>query len=177
MSGQPYLRERVAGELVPFGSIDEAGLVEEHPGTPQVIMSVQVDGRPRTKGSLKNVATKGQKANLQEDDPRSVAWRQRMVTEMGSRCNFGRTPGFPSVLPVEVRCTFLFERPARTDRDFPTSQGIGADLDKLERNVLDALQEAGVIKNDAQVVRLVGEKSWATDGEPEGALITVWEAV
>ena len=47
------------------------------------------------------------------------------------------------------------------------------DLDKLLRSTLDALGEAGVWGDDAQVVTVRGAKKYATDYEPVGATIRV----
>jgi len=47
------------------------------------------------------------------------------------------------------------------------------DLDKLLRSTFDALGEAGVWRDDAQVVKVYGSKEYATDYEPIGATIRV----
>jgi len=51
------------------------------------------------------------------------------------------------------------------------------DLDKLLRSTFDALGEAGVWRDDAQVVRVIGAKFYATDYEPTGATIRVTSSV
>jgi len=51
------------------------------------------------------------------------------------------------------------------------------DLDKLLRSTFDALGEAGVWRDDAQVVRVTGAKFYATDYEPIGATIRVTSSV
>ena len=47
------------------------------------------------------------------------------------------------------------------------------DLDKLLRSTFDALGEAGVWLDDAQVVKVYGSKEYATDYSPTGATIRV----
>lgn len=47
------------------------------------------------------------------------------------------------------------------------------DLDKLLRSTFDALGEAGVWGDDAQVVKVYGSKEYATDYAPTGATIRV----
>jgi len=47
------------------------------------------------------------------------------------------------------------------------------DLDKLLRSTFDALGEAGIWGDDAQVVKVYGLKEYATDYTPVGATITV----
>jgi crossover junction endodeoxyribonuclease RusA len=51
------------------------------------------------------------------------------------------------------------------------------DLDKLLRSTFDALGEAGVWGDDAQVVTVRGAKKYATDYEPIGATIHVTSLV
>jgi len=51
------------------------------------------------------------------------------------------------------------------------------DLDKLLRSTFDALGEAGVWGDDAQVVAVRGAKVYATDYEPIGATIRVTSLV
>ena len=46
------------------------------------------------------------------------------------------------------------------------------DIDKLQRSTLDALGEAGVWRDDSQVVDIRAWKSYA-DNETPGAVITV----
>lgn len=148
----------------------------EERGDPQIILSTWVGGVPQPKGSMKNVAKRGEPARLQEDNPHSDGWRKRVATELGMKTNFGRDLGWPVESAVRVDVIFVFERPASCDRELPTGQRDGGDLDKLCRNVLDAMQDAGVIKNDAQVCLLAAEKGWLIpgDGEP-GAMIVVKE--
>jgi crossover junction endodeoxyribonuclease RusA len=51
------------------------------------------------------------------------------------------------------------------------------DLDKLLRSTFDALGEAGVWRDDAQVVTVRGAKVYAADYEPTGATIYVTSLV
>ena len=51
------------------------------------------------------------------------------------------------------------------------------DLDKLLRSTFDALGEAGVWRDDSQVVRVIGAKFYATDYAPIGATIRVTSSV
>lgn len=141
-----------------------------------VIFQRWVAGCPRPKGSLKVVSAAGKKPVLQEDNPRSKPWRERVASECGLVTNFGRGPGWPFTKAVEVELIFLFDRRGETPR--PTRE-VG-DWDKLVRNVLDALQDSGVLKNDAQVVGPFGHggKYWTVDGADEqGVMITVRRAL
>lgn len=146
-------------------------------GEPQIILSAWMPGVPQPKGSMRNVAKRGEAARLQEDNPRSAGWRKAMADALGMKTNFGRDLGWPSELAVHVDVIFVFERPASAaERECPTGQRDGGDLDKLVRNVLDAMQDAGVVRNDAQVCRITAEKGWLIPGDGEsGAQIVVRE--
>ena len=74
--------------------------------------------------------------------------------------------------PVQLEVTFFLERPAtisQAKRPWPIKP---PDLDKLVRGVADALTDAGVWDDDAQVVQLIACKCYADTREP-GAHIKV----
>jgi Holliday junction resolvase RusA-like endonuclease len=144
------------------------------PGDPQVLLSCWVDGTPRPKGSLKPTGRQGGRVRLVEQSTDSSAWRSRVAWE--ARQTIGLSLGYPTQLPVELACTFAFERPESNTDEEPTSGGIG-DLDKLIRNVGDALTDAKVIADDRQIVAMKASKVWTADGQKPGALITVREAL
>ena len=86
---------------------------------------------------------------------------------------------------VHVDYVFRFPRPrshfgtgrniAMLRHDAPayvTSQAFG-DQDKLERSTADAMESAGVFKNDAQVVSSTAVKRYCNRGELPGASIRV----
>lgn len=64
--------------------------------------------------------------------------------------------------PLKVEILFGITRTrAAADREFPavrSSQGIGGDLDKMVRLVLDALESCGVLTDDAQVCEIAASK-------------------
>lgn len=66
--------------------------------------------------------------------------------------------------PLKVTVVFGVTRTAAAKtRMFPSlrsAQGIGGDLDKMVRLVLDALESAGVLADDAQVVKLEASKDY-----------------
>jgi len=90
--------------------------------------------------------------------------------------------------PVSVQITFTFARPTAhfgTGKNadtiktsappFPSSHAIG-DIDKLVRACLDALTDAGVWKDDSQVVDLHARKVWVDEDvalDRPGAVIDV----
>lgn len=119
----------------------------------EVLAAVWVAGIPRTKGSLDR---------RMQDTPQSKAWRHLVAAEVArdscARSGDGRTLRH-TVGPVAVRCVFV------------RGDGVG-DLDKLARNVLDALQDSRVIADDVQVVKLSCERVTA-GGRGDGAFVLV----
>lgn len=131
-----------------------------------------VPGRPRTKGSLKVITPRGQKPRLIEDHKHSKPWRQHIAAHLKQAGYAGIAyPG-----PVTLYAGFIFERHGATAHrlTWPTlSAGVNAhgDLDKLLRNLLDALEDAQVILNDEQVCRVRTSKTF---GSQAGLLISVY---
>lgn len=136
---------------------------------PRPIM-LTVYGPPAPKGSLKCVG-RGKRHQLVENSDRTKPWRARVV-EGGKRL----PPEFRGLDVVALEVTFTIDRPAghyRTGRNahllradaplYPSrrSQGLGGDVDKLARVILDALEDAGVLRDDAAVIELTARKSYA----------------
>jgi hypothetical protein len=114
------------------------------PGDPQVLLSCWVDGTPRPKGSLKPTGRQGGRVRLVEQSTDSSTWRDTIAWTARRELNLP-APGYPTQLPVELACTFAFERAESCTDEEPTGAGIG-DTDKLIRNVMDALQDAKVYR-------------------------------
>lgn len=153
-----------------------------------------VEGRPRTKGSLDPQLSRGKGGRmvvrLVESGEFAVPWKNTMVRHI--RKQFGITPvkagnkvlGFepePYAGAVEIECVFRFHRNTGVDgqmwpshlSSYPTSIDIG-DWDKLLRNVLDALTQSGLIKDDSLVIGSPGTwKRWTRPGEKAGVEVSV----
>lgn len=160
--------------------------------------SIFVAGRPRTKGSLKPVHVKlgrGRcQVSLREDSAESTAWLRTMVAGIREQCGITVTRvgdgwqrtdgGQPWTGAVNVTAAFLFERepswPSH-QTEYPTSRDIG-DVDKLLRNLNDALTYSRLIEDDSLITGCTGRKYWVDDwsGEPAvagvQARVTLWEA-
>lgn len=126
-----------------------------------------VPGPAAPKGSL--VCRRDKRHTLREDNKRTkpyrdkiAGWARRLITEQAGPRQ-----------PIGVEITFTFDRPPShygTGRNrhtlrhaapaHPTSRANG-DGDKLERTVLDALQDAGILTDDAQAVDLTARKRYA----------------
>lgn len=156
-----------------------------------------IPGRSRTKGSLDPYQTgrgSGTIKITQRDRELSRLWKLKMVKALRETLGIRtakiggkvvRTDAEPYAGAVEVHRFFRFEREVRTaagartgevwashEQPWPIAHDIG-DVDKLTRNVLDALEQAGVIANDCQVVGGVELKRWCSPGEQPGVDLLV----
>lgn len=143
------------------------------------LITVDVPGRPRTKGSLKGGRTPDGRDRM-VDTPLSKQWRATVADAVKpliadiEKVERGKTwwrlrPGWPIAGAVKVEVTFFFERTGVAE--LPTGRNFG-DIDKLLRNVLDALKDAGLYTDDSLVMDVRGAKYF---GAQEGAWISAWE--
>ena len=147
--------------------------------TERTSWAVKVYGDPAPKGSLKCVGGKGGRHQLVEDTERTKPWRA-LVKKAGQALNL---PG-PLAGPVGVEATFTVLLPGSVKPEarvwpWKRSSGIGGDVDKLGRVVLDALEDAGVVGNDAQVCDLHAVKAYPHTPVPDvlerpGLLLRIW---
>lgn len=157
----------------------------------QRLLAFRVDGKARPKGSLKPRIVRTRQGKLkvvmEEQVTDGPLWRRHValgarkaISSLGGFAGEGGVTGFPTVLPVRVRCWFGFERIAGSTVEgaeyAPVSSYFG-DWDKLLRNVLDALTDAGVYRDDKQVIGPIGDcgKYYVAPGEAAHTLIEVWE--
>lgn len=131
------------------------------------VLNFWVPGPPKTKGSLDvvNSGRAGRRPVLQDSQP-SKNWRRLVAYGAGQAMavgpvvpklqSSGKMAALDRTVPVAVDLAFMLSEDPLAVRS--------GDLDKLYRNVLDALTDAGVYEDDVQVVRLSGSKSG--DGDP-----------
>ncbi len=140
-------------------------------------VTIDVTGRPRTKGSLAPVHVRvgpGKcRVTLKESGEYSEAWKKEMIRAIRQACVIRRV-----ALPVVVDTFFRFEKLCLPDETlaWPTREkGTYAhgDEDKLRRNALDALTQSGLILDDALVIGGRSFKRWTRTGERPGVLIVV----
>lgn len=116
-----------------------------------MIWQTFIPGVPKPQGSKSAGVGRSGKAFLREDNKGTKPWRKRMVEQLQG------DDGKPLIVfdsAVWVRLRFVFVRPkSHPLMSLPTSKRLG-DVDKLTRNVLDALTQAGVIADDKFVVKL-----------------------
>jgi Holliday junction resolvase RusA-like endonuclease len=158
------------------------------------LAEVWVSGRPRTKGSLKVYCRKDRahSIHLEEEVAESKQWRAVVARALRTAQidSAGRILRFQGA--VRVALVFVFPRDLSVSggpvpshsTPWPTHITLG-DVDKLARNVLDALSMpkkkihapvcSGLLMDDSQVVTLAVTKLWADGGREPGVWITVTE--
>jgi crossover junction endodeoxyribonuclease RusA len=151
-------------------------------------IEIIVLGTPAPQGSKRGFAVKAKgaytgKVAQVESSAKVKPWRMAVKYAALNEIALGVTPYETMRGPVVLGVTFRLPRPKGhygTGRNagllkpsapwFPAGR---PDLDKLLRSTFDALGEAGVWGDDAQVVKVYGSKEYATDYAPTGATIRV----
>lgn len=113
---------------------------------------------------MKVITPRGRKPIMVEDHAHSEPWRKRIKAAILTQC-----PGVRFAGPVMVRACFSFDRlgPSAQALSWPVvNAGVNAngDLDKLIRNLLDAMQDSGLLADDCMVVGLTVLKRWSLGG-------------
>lgn len=110
-----------------------------------------IPGIPKPQGSKTQGVGRNGKPFMREDNKGTKPWRKIVVKALQDE------RGKPLAVfdsAVWVRLRFVFLRPkSHAPNSLPTSKLLG-DVDKLTRNVLDALTQAKVITDDKFVVKL-----------------------
>ena len=147
------------------------------------LLRIVVVGTPRPQGSKKAFynAKLGRALVVDDNDVKLRTWRQDVVSATVAAIRTARFSKAAPQTPVALALTFMLPRPKghwRTGRnahllrdDSPAWPASKPDADKLLRSTFDALRDAGVYVDDAQVVRVSVAKVWAS--ERPGALIEV----
>lgn len=132
-------------------------------------LTFTVFGVPKAKGSMKHVGHGRMVEQLAGSKPwrEAVKWAalEAIAAREGTGDPFATLSG-----PVVVEVVFCFAKPKsapKSRRIWPITRSSG-DVDKLLRNVLDALVDAAVMGDDSQVVKAVPEKAFV--GEHPAAL-------
>ena len=128
------------------------------------LLALTIPGRPRPQGSMKTFAVKGRSMARHSDS--TLSHRAHLISTIAAE--WDREPFRDA---VELTVSFHFARPKshfRTGRNAhllkdtaPKRHTQPPDVDKLIRLVGDALEMAGVIANDSQIVFGEMSKWWS----------------
>jgi hypothetical protein len=151
----------------------------------EILAEVWVPGRPRPKGSLK--CRGGASHSMEEDNPESKPWRIKMagalradrdrrVRELFFAPEFRGT--WRGAVDVAVFAFFEPDGVGASSLGAPLRTHDGGDVDKLSRNVLDALQDGNasspaVLGDDSLVIGLMAEKIFTDLTAEQGIWIRV----
>lgn len=128
------------------------------------MLAFVVWGIAAPQGSMKAFNVKGrQHPVVTADNPKTRPWKYLVYA--AARSVMGEMP--PLEGPVRVNLTFYMPRPKSAKKSvlYPAGR---PDRDKLERAVMDALTNAGVWKDDGQVVDGRTVKMYAGGRHPDG---------
>lgn len=156
-------------------------------GSPVAVapLVITVHGEPKPKGSMRHVG----KGRMVEQVSASRPWREAVKCAALDQhpCDQPSSDDPQQqrcVLPLEgplcCEITYTVRKPAsapKTRVTWPITRSSG-DADKVARNCLDALVDAGVMHDDSQVVELTVRKVYPDEGidalRTPGAVIRVW---
>lgn len=130
-------------------------------------LDIVVHGTPAPQGSKRGgfSAKTGKTFVYEQNSKTQKSWRQDVIAAavaLRESGNFETLDG-----PIELAIEFRLPRPASVNirrRPYPC---VKPDMDKLLRNTLDGLTQAGIYRDDAQVIRMAAVKLYATD-DPDG---------
>ena len=114
-----------------------------------------VKGTPRPQGSSRAFIV-GNRAVITSASKYLGGWRKQMTAEIQQAMRASTQQQFEG--PLCVALEFFLDQSPTNKKRRPSQK---PDLDKLARAVLDACTDAGLWKDDSQVVIMTAEKSWA----------------
>ena len=145
---------------------------------PSGLLFVRVAGIPIPQGSMRGFVSGG-RAILTSDNPRLRFWRREVTTALSEA-----RAGVCFAGPIRLTVTFALPRPTghfgrRGLLPSAPARPAGArdDLDKLIRAIGDAATNAGVWRDDGQVVELHADKRWAGTEDGPGAVVEICELI
>lgn len=118
-----------------------------------------VIGTPAPQGSKKHVG----RGIMVESSKHLKPWREAVVYAAREAMSGMDAPLFDE--PVSVILSFTLPKPASAPKRRQTWPSRKPDIDKLARSTLDALTTAGVLADDARVVRLYAMKDFPNEGQ------------
>lgn len=146
-------------------------------------LSVWVSGTPIPQGSVVPVLSKTTgKPFVKQASKKLPAWRRDIVAEVKRMLETQAEHGFEWVVndePYALDLWFIFDRPKSQSKAERESmwRWRRPDIDKLVRAVMDALEVAGVLADDARIVDLKATKSYAQENQRAGVSILLrWQA-
>jgi len=126
-----------------------------------LMLSFEAPGQPVPQGSVRGFVAGG-RAIITSDNSKLRPWRDT-VTWAARDVLRGHSEraSFPITGPVQLVLSFWMHRPKNRPKTVDVLPLVPPDLDKLIRAVGDSLVNAGVIRDDSQVVSITTTKRYA----------------
>lgn len=115
-------------------------------------------GTPAPQGSKRHIGH----GRMVEMSKRLKPWRAAVRAALLQAADPRTFPIFPRETPVLAELVFTIAAPQRLPKSRPTWPIRQPDLDKLVRSTFDAISDSGIWGDDAQVIRLIAEKTYPT---------------
>ena len=132
-----------------------------------IIITLFIPGAPKTKGSMRHIGN----GNMVESVAGSTEWKRIMTGLLKDAYRRMYSA------PYTGACSVISDAYLDCTEERLIEEGSG-DTDKLQRNVMDALKDAGVYADDAQVVdqrlRKWALRSTGSIWSGRGILVTVY---
>lgn len=129
-------------------------------------LTIRIPGVAAPQGSKKSYVING-RAVMVESSSKLKPWRA--VVTLTTQLAATDQKWIPTDGPVAMDITFEMQKPASSRRAYPT---VKPDLDKLLRAVLDGLTDAGIWKDDSQVVSVIARKVYVLNKPGVTAIVT-----
>lgn len=130
------------------------------------MIEVFVDGRAAPKGSRIQGRTKSGHSFTRPASKYEKPWTEAVKAQVQIAARHQRLEP-----PYALEMEFLIHAPRQKRYDWPTS----ADLDKLERAVIDGAVQGGAMVDDRHVTALTSTKRFAQKGERPGVYLRISE--
>lgn len=139
------------------------------------MLQFRVVGRPVTQGSMSAFIAGGRAIVTDQKGPKLKPWREAIRSTAVDAAGPAWQP-LPG--PVRVDLWLALPKPSsapKRRRTWPTGKRSG-DVDKLARACLDALTEAGIVRDDSQCVELRAVKDYPEhlNQLSPGVIVRVW---
>ena len=134
------------------------------------LLHLTVPGLPQPQGSSR-AFVRGGRAVVTSANPKLRQWRDRLALAISAKRLETKVPRYDGAVRVHMR--FYLPRPKSAPKrvTYPTTR---PDVDKLVRGCFDALSDAGVWRDDSQVVEVTATKCFAQPTEHPGVELLVW---
>lgn len=125
------------------------------------LLEVEIRGAPVPQGQIRSLG-KG-RPSVHGNAEKLLPWRDHVQFAIEASMAVPSVNSWPYTGPVEVLAAFTMKKPTSAPKRRKTWPITRPDLDKLARAALDALTNAGAVRDDSQVVTLLARKLYPNE--------------